>query len=249
MTATETLDERKAAVLRGVVTDHIRTGEPVGSGALAAHLRLGVSAATIRNDMAALEGLGYLTHPHTSAGRIPTDLGYRYYVDTLPRWPRLPERQERVIATYFSRLPAEPDEAVRGTTVLLSRVTHYGAVAYPPSSPHVIIGGAANIVSEEAFERRETVGELLRVLEEENEVLDLLNRMARTAEGVAIQIGSENPLTEMREASLVVAPYRSTGRGPGIIAVVGPTRMAYPTAISAVLAVARGLSGSTGISA
>src|SRR5207247_182900 len=96
------LGPRKAAVLRAIVEEYVRSGEPVGSETIAEHAGLGVSSATIRNEMAALEELGYLTHPHTSAGRIPTDLGYRRYVDSLPAGGRLREAQRRAIAGYFA---------------------------------------------------------------------------------------------------------------------------------------------------
>ena len=79
------LGPRKSAVLRAVVEQYVRTGEPVSSESIAEHAGLGVSSATIRNEMAALEELSYLTHPHTSAGRIPTDTGYRHYVDSAAR--------------------------------------------------------------------------------------------------------------------------------------------------------------------
>jgi transcriptional regulator of heat shock response len=241
MTPKRGLGEREAAVLRLVVSDFIRTGEPVGSAAVGKRHRLGVSAATIRNDMAALEDAGYLNHPHTSAGRIPTDLGYRYYVDTIPRWPRLPDTKRRAIASFFGEPATDPDEIVRGTAILLSRITHYGAVAQPPGSPHVVLGGAANIAGEEAFERRETVRRLLELLEQEEAMLRLLDALADQGE-VVVRIGGENHFAAMREASVVVAPYR---RGPdrvGAIAVIGPTRMEYPAAMSAVREVSRGLS-------
>ena len=77
------LDDRKLEVLRAIVEDFVSTNEPVGSKALAERHGLGVSPATVRNDMAALEDEGYITHPHTSAGRIPTDRGYRLFVDRL----------------------------------------------------------------------------------------------------------------------------------------------------------------------
>src|SRR5919199_850122 len=88
------LGPRKLAVLQAVVEAYVRTGEPVGSETIAERAGLGVSSATIRNEMAALEELGYLSHPHTSAGRIPTDLGYRRFVDSLPPRgaPRRPPR-------------------------------------------------------------------------------------------------------------------------------------------------------------
>src|SRR5919197_5702990 len=92
-----TLSQRKAAVLRDLVQLYIRTGEPVGSDALAQHSRLGVSSATIRNELAALEEMGYLTQPHTSAGRLPTEAGYRYFVDMLPARTRLRDPDRRAI--------------------------------------------------------------------------------------------------------------------------------------------------------
>src|SRR5919106_5239250 len=173
MAAMGTLGERKAGVLRAVVADHIRTGQPVGSGTVARRYRLGVSSATIRKDMAALTDLGFLAQPHTSAGRIPTDSGYRFYVDTIPRWPSLPRTAERAITSSLVPPPSEPSEAVRRAAVVLSRLTHYGALAQPPESAHVLIGGAANIVGEETFERRETVRRLLEALGEEDAVLGL----------------------------------------------------------------------------
>src|SRR5919199_4293354 len=96
------LGPRKLAVLQAVVEEYVRTGEPVGSETIAERSGLGVSSATIRNEMAALEELGYLGHPHTSAGRIPTDLGYRRYVDSLPAAGRLEDRQRRAISSFFA---------------------------------------------------------------------------------------------------------------------------------------------------
>lgn len=241
MAASRTLGERKADVLRAVVADHIRTGEPVGSGTVASRYRLGVSPATIRNDMAALTELGFLAQPHTSAGRIPTDFGYRFYVDTLPRWPSLPRRAERTVAASLVPPPSELSEVVRRAAVVLSRLTHYGAVAQPPESAHVVIGGAANIVSEESFERRETVAALLEALEQEDSVVALLQTVAGEGE-VAVRIGRENPMAALREASVVVAAYGAGMRPLGVLAVIGPTRMHYRESISAIRSVSRHLS-------
>src|ERR671918_2704575 len=132
MTEAGTVGARKSAVLRAVVIDHIRSGQPVGSGTVARRHRLGVSPATIRNDMSSLEALGYLTQPHTSAGRIPTDLGYRFYVDALPAPLRLTPGQRRAIAESLSELQGDVEEALRRTAQVLSRLTHYAAVALTP---------------------------------------------------------------------------------------------------------------------
>jgi heat-inducible transcriptional repressor len=128
------LGPRKSAVLRAVVEGYVRSGEPVSSEAIAEHSGLGVSSATIRNEMAALEELGYLTHPHTSAGRIPTDAGYRHYVDSLPAGGKLREAQRRLIAGYFAEAIVDLEEVLKGSVQLLSRLTQYAGLAVPPSA-------------------------------------------------------------------------------------------------------------------
>src|SRR3990170_6642432 len=114
------LGSRKVGVLRAVVEEYVRSGEPIGSETIAERSGLGVSAATIRNELAALEELGYLMHPHTSAGRIPTDAGYRKYVDTLPPGGRLRDAQRRAIAGFFAETMLDLGEVLEGTPQLLS---------------------------------------------------------------------------------------------------------------------------------
>jgi heat-inducible transcriptional repressor len=127
------LSSRKAAILTALVEQYIRSGEPVGSEAVAAASSLGVSSATIRHELAALEEMGYLTQPHTSAGRAPTDLAYRYYVNLLPPTPRLRIAERRAIVHFFDEALANVDEMLRGTTQLLSRLTRYASLALAPS--------------------------------------------------------------------------------------------------------------------
>jgi heat-inducible transcriptional repressor len=128
------LGTRKLAILRAIVEEYVRTGEPVGSETIVERSGLGVSSATIRNEMSALEELGYLTHPHTSAGRIPTDHGYRQYVDSLPAHGRLREPQRRAIAGYFAEAILDLEEVLKGSVRLLSRLTQYAGLAVPPSA-------------------------------------------------------------------------------------------------------------------
>jgi heat-inducible transcriptional repressor len=128
------LSERKAAILRALVRHYIHTGEPVGSEALSQGAGLKVSSATIRNELASLEEMGYLTQPHTSAGRAPTDQAYRFYVDLLPARPRLRDWERRAIVGFFDEALADIDEILRGTTHLLSRLTRYASLALAPRS-------------------------------------------------------------------------------------------------------------------
>jgi heat-inducible transcriptional repressor len=126
------LDERKARVLRAVVHDFIKTAEPVGSRALAERYALGVSPATIRHELAALEEQGFLSHPHTSAGRVPTDRGYRHYVDSLSDVGQLARAQEQAIARYFDGV-ADLEETLVRTSLLLASLTRYTAMVAPPT--------------------------------------------------------------------------------------------------------------------
>ncbi len=126
------LSERKATILRALVSHYIRTGEPVGSEVLASASGLSVSSATIRNELAALEEMGYLTQPHTSAGRIPTDLGYRLFVDALPARTRLRETERRAVISFFEEALADVDQILLGTTRLLSQLTRHASVALAP---------------------------------------------------------------------------------------------------------------------
>jgi heat-inducible transcriptional repressor len=139
MKAPRELSERKATILRALVRLYIRTGEPVGSEALATSAGLGVSSATIRNELASLEEMGYLTQPHTSAGRAPTDLAYRSYVDMLPSKPRLRDTERKAIIHFFDEALADVDDILRGTTHLLSRLTRYASLALAPSQRETAI--------------------------------------------------------------------------------------------------------------
>lgn len=125
-------DERRLAVLRAIVQDYVRTSEPVGSKALLERHALGVSAATVRNDMASLEEDGLITAPHTSAGRIPTDAGYRVFVDQLSEIKPL-SAAERAAIAQFLQGAVDLDDVVDRTVRLLASLTHQVAVMQYPS--------------------------------------------------------------------------------------------------------------------
>lgn len=126
------LDDRKLAVLRAIVEDYVSTHEPVGSKAIVERHRLGVSAATVRNEMAALEDEGYIAQPHTSAGRIPTDLGYRMFVDKLNELKPMSGAEQRAIAQFLEQAIDLDDVMVR-TTRLLAQLTRQVAIVQYPS--------------------------------------------------------------------------------------------------------------------
>ena len=132
------LDERKLAVLRAIVEDYVSTHEPVGSKSLVDRHNLDVSPATIRNDMAVLEEQGYITQPHTSAGRVPTDKGYRLFVDRLSDMKPLSAAERRAIETYLAQA-YDLDDVVMRTVRLLAQLTRQVAVVQYPSLTRSVV--------------------------------------------------------------------------------------------------------------
>jgi heat-inducible transcriptional repressor len=127
------LDDRRAAILRAVVEEYIETAQPVGSGRVSRAPGVEVSSATVRNDMVTLEQEGFLVQPHTSAGRVPTDKAYRFFVDNLVQTPPLGENQRQQISSFFARAHGAIEEMLQDTSRLLSGVTDYAAVVVGPS--------------------------------------------------------------------------------------------------------------------
>src|SRR6187397_2454455 len=125
-------EDRRLAVLRAIVEDYVSTREPVGSKALVERHQLGVSPATVRNDMAVLEEEGFITQPHTSAGRIPTDKGYRLFVDRLTTVKPMSSAERRAIATILDGA-VDLDDVVQRSVRLLSQLTRQVAVVQYPT--------------------------------------------------------------------------------------------------------------------
>jgi heat-inducible transcriptional repressor len=132
------LDERKTAILRAVVQEYIATGLPVGSAHIAATAGVHVSSATVRNDMAMLEQEGFLVQPHTSAGRIPTDKGYRFFVDSIASGAH-PDRfvsdvTTEQVGSFFNNATGRLEELLQRTSGLLTNMTNYAALVVGPSA-------------------------------------------------------------------------------------------------------------------
>jgi heat-inducible transcriptional repressor len=127
------LNERQAAILEAVVTEYIGSAEPVGSSHVANAPGVQVSSATVRSEMVALERDGYLVQPHTSAGRIPTDKGYRFFVDHLTQPGVLGPAQHEQVCTFFDQVHGEMEDMLDRATGLLSELTSYAAVVVGPS--------------------------------------------------------------------------------------------------------------------
>lgn len=129
-----TLSERQQNILRLVVQEYVKTATPIGSKSIATNYNLGVSPATIRNDMAALEEYGYLMHPHTSAGRVPTEAGYRYFVEKLMEQVELPNEEQRMISHQFHQARLELDQWLRLSAAVLAHTSHNASLITAPKS-------------------------------------------------------------------------------------------------------------------
>jgi len=133
------LSDRKLRILQAIISDFIRAGEPVGSRTLSKKYDMGISPATIRNEMSDLEEMGYLTHPHTSAGRVPSDKAYRLYVNNLMQKYDLPEREKQIIANKLQNNVAEFEQTIQRAASLLSEITNLTSFALTPRQDEDIL--------------------------------------------------------------------------------------------------------------
>ena len=127
------LSERKLKVLQAIISDYVRTAEPVGSRTLSKKPELDYSPATIRNEMADLEEMGYLTHPHTSAGRVPSDKAYRLYVNTLMEKKEPSKEEKNIIADRLRSRVNDFDKTIEHAASVLSEITNLTSFALTPS--------------------------------------------------------------------------------------------------------------------
>jgi transcriptional regulator of heat shock response len=234
------LSQRQELILRLAVDAYLASAKPVASKSIAEMSEVEWGPSTVRAELAALEAAGYLTHPHTSAGRIPTDAGYRRYVDLL--MASGPPRAAAGVELELSRLRREIDEAIRETTAALAQVTDLMALATaPPLGESLYMHGLARLLSAEHLAELPQVDELMGALERRAGVLGML-RSAVDERSVFVWIGGENPQPELRSVSVVGANYGLAHRNLGSVGVVGPLRMDYATAIASVRGAARELS-------
>jgi len=232
--------QRRLEILRAIVDEYVATQEPVGSKSIADKSVLGLSPATIRNEMAVLEDEGLITHPHTSAGRIPTDLGYRVFVDKLATVKPLSSAERRAIETFLDEAN-NLEQLMKRSAKLLADLTKQVAVITHPmigeglGSEKMTISGTANLArSGEDFGT--SLSPILEALEEQ---VVLLRLLGDANENVQVRIGGEQNETNLRQTSLVTVGYGADNSAIGALGVLGPTRMDYAGSMAAVTAVAR----------
>lgn len=227
--------ERKDEILRITIEQYIATVTPVSSARVAKESTLDLSSATVRNILAELEEEGYLTHPHTSAGRIPTQRGYRYYVDNLINEIQLLEAEKRRIKEEYKRETLEAEALLEKTSKVLSNMTHYTSIVSVDGwGQKLYCGGTSFIMGYLDYQdvNRDImkVKNILSALDEKKQLLEVINRSLEKK--IDILIGREMECSDIDGCSLVVSRYKSRQGPSGRIAILGPTRMDYNRVIS-----------------
>ena len=225
------LNSRQQEVLGMIVRQYVETAEPVGSRFISR--KLGLSSATIRNVMADLEDLGYIAQPHTSAGRIQTDRGYRYYIDSLMRVKSLNENTARSIQDEYSNAVRSLEGVLERTTHLISGMTNYVGLTLFEQYDRLYLEGASHIAEQPEFNDLKKLCAILRYLEEKRDLLRILHNDFKD-ERLTVHIGKENASNSLSECSVVTKGYKVKGKISGRLGVIGPKRMVYERVIPAV---------------
>lgn len=214
------MTSRQKQLLYAIVEQYAEVASPVGSSLLAK--AFGVSSATVRAEMAELERDGYITQPHTSAGRVPTDKGYRFYVNNLSEeQPSLIEgRAEKALSTRVQHAGL-PDRTIRSAVDTLVELTHNLGIA--TIGQQLYMSGLSNLFGQPEFIQTGQVQQVAHLLDN----LEPWLREAAPNEPLSVYIGRENPIGRSAGCSLIVSRFRSPFSDRSYIGVLGPTRQNY----------------------
>jgi heat-inducible transcriptional repressor len=215
---------RQEQVLHAIVETYAKTAEPVGSFGLSE--QFGTSSATVRAEMAALEQMGYITHPHVSAGRIPTDKGYRAYVNSLGS-PIHDARHEQALARHV-KSAGVVERAIKNAVESLAHVTHNLGIG--TIGGNLYLSGMASLFQHPEFSGGARTYEVARLLDSLEEWL----AEAAPEGGVTCYIGTENPIGRSSGATLIISRFESPYSSRSYIGVLGPTRQNYGSVIGLV---------------
>lgn len=228
------LTKRQEGILFAIIEEYAELAAPVGSVTLAK--LFDVSSATIRSEMVHLEMMGYIAQPHTSAGRVPTDAGYRYYVNTISEHPeavenisklgagfsheKSPDRSNRVLEVRVNS-QTRADFAIRGAVDSLVELT--GNLGLATIGDQLYISGISRLFTQPEFLDNQRVQDVAKLLDN----LEPWLREASPGQPLNIFIGQENPIGKTSQVSLIISRFRSPYSDKSYIGVLGPTRQNY----------------------
>jgi len=219
------MTERQREILAAIIEQHAEIAAPIGSVMLAK--LFGVSSATIRSEMVKLEEMGFIEQPHTSAGRVPTDAGYRYYVNSLNEahaneaQPLLMDRSTKAIEARVNTHGDRADRAIRSAVDSLVELTQNLGIA--TIGDELYMSGIGNLFSQPEFLQGNHTQAVARLLDN----LEPWLREAAPNEPLNVYIGSENPIGKSSGATLIISRFRSPYSDHSYIGVIGPTRQSY----------------------
>lgn len=235
------MTKRQGAILSAVIKEYIDTAQPVGSRVLAQKYGFKLSPATIRNEMMALAKDRYLTSPHTSAGRIPTNKGYRYFVNSIVRYSKLARAEQERVERELQKIKKNLDVMWKSAADVLSQMTE--SVAVTSREPdEAFTSGIAKLLKQPEFSSIERACEMAEIFEHFAERINDVRPDGKAKE-VQVYIGNEHSLTREVDCSLVVSDFELPSGGRGRVAVLGPTRMKYGKNISLVSFLSKLLGG------
>lgn len=217
------MTERQRLILAAIIEQHAEIAAPVGSVMLAK--LFGVSSATIRSEMAQLEAMGLIVQPHTSAGRIPTDTGYRFYVNSInesqAEQPQLLDRSAKAIEARAATYGDRADRAIRSAVDSLVDLTQNLGLA--TIGDELYLSGIGNLFAQPEFSQADHAQQVARLLDN----LEPWLREAKPNEPLNVYIGAENPIGKTSGATLIISRFRSPYSDNSYIGVLGPTRQSY----------------------
>ena len=224
MSYNQIMTERQQAILVAIIEQYAEIAAPVGSVTLAK--LFGVSSATIRSEMAKLEEMGFIEAPHTSAGRIPTDKGYRFYVNgiTDAQMTELPsgiDRSARAIEAHVNSHFDKSDRAIRSAVDSLVELT--GNFGFASFGEHLYMNGMTQLFSQPEFAGGDHVQAIARLIDN----IEPWLAEAAPNQPLNVFIGSENPIGKSSGATLIISKFRSQFSDDSYIGVIGPTRQNY----------------------
>lgn len=219
--------DRKQEVLKAIIKHFVSTAEPVGSQTILVSYKFNVSPATIRNDMASLEKEGLIYQPHTSAGRIPTDSGYRLFLDEMADYEASRKKAVAVLKQVTQQYKTEKIKSkIYDAVELIARATENVSFATLPNSRTFYLGLANVLRQPEFLNDSVRASQVIEVLEKHDRFVNILYEL-EIDETVKSFIGKENIMEQIQSCGLIVSQYNVEGF-KGFIGILGPTRMNYP---------------------
>ena len=228
------LNTRGKKVLQAIVESYIETASPVSSQTITQRFRSRSSPATIRNVMGQLDEMGLVWQPHTSAGRIPTDEGYRYYIDSLLDVEKLSVQDRELIESQCLSRKNVLDDLLTETLRILSNLSGYPTLAFSSfTKTRLYVERVSYFFEQPEFQDTQKLRVIIKTFEQQEPLLETM-REDLHPDGIKVHIGQENTCENMQDCSLVISNFKIKDRNMGTLGIIGPRRMSYSKAISAV---------------